>query len=326
MKILLSIILSMVLLNSCGKKPTTKEHQIEANTPAVQLPVFNADSAYFYVKTQVDFGPRVPATLPHAKCASYLSETLQRFGATVIEQQGEATLYDGRTIALTNIIGSFLPEKKERILLCAHWDSRPYADMEEDPSKLRTPILGANDGASGVGVLLEVARQIGKQNPTMGVDIIFFDLEDWGTPEFYQGKQLPDTWCLGSQYWGRNKHQDGYRAQYGILLDMVGAPAAKFYKEQVSTYYAPHIVEKVWHQAHTLGFDTYFINQQGGAITDDHVYVNQLANIPCINIIQYDPESSTGFGTYWHTHDDTMRHIDKNTLYVVGQTVLSMLY
>ena len=186
--------------------------------------------------------------------------------------------------------------------------------------------MGANDGASGVGVLLEVARQLHLNEPIIGVDIVLFDLEDWGTPEFYTAPQREDTWCLGSQYWSQQAVKSGYKAEFGILLDMVGAPNAQFYKEQISTYYASFAVEKVWNAAQSLGFGSYFINQSGGAVTDDHLYVNRVANIPCIDIIQYNPYSTTGFGDYWHTVDDTMKNIDKNTLYVVGQTLLQVIY
>ncbi len=301
------------------------------NTPKNQqskstVPTFNADSAYLFVQRQVDFGPRVPDTKPHADCADFLAETLQRFGAEVEIQQGEKKIFSGETKPLKNIIGRYNSTAKNRILLCAHWDSRPYADRETDSKKQQTPILGANDGASGVGVLLEVARQLAQQRPTVGIDIVFFDLEDWGTPEFYTGNAPQDSWCLGSQFWAEEAKKSGYKANFGILLDMVGAPNARFFREQISNHYAANVVDNVWKTAQALGFGNLFVNERGGAVTDDHYYVNTIAQIPCIDIIQYNPYSETGFGDYWHTLDDTMANINRQTLYAVGQTLLQMIY
>jgi len=186
--------------------------------------------------------------------------------------------------------------------------------------------MGANDAASGVGVLMEVARQLGKQSPEVGVDLIFLDSEDYGTPEFYKGPQNEDSWCLGTQYWAKNPHVPGYHARFGVLLDMVGAPGATFYKEQESLDFASGIVDKVWNKAREYGFSSYFVEATGGSITDDHIYINKIAGIPCIDIIQFDPQSKSGFGTYWHTTHDTMDNVDRKTLMVVGQTLLGVIY
>ena len=186
--------------------------------------------------------------------------------------------------------------------------------------------MGANDGASGVGVLLELARQFQIQQPNIGVDIIFFDAEDYGATEEFRGENTEDSWCLGAQYWAKNPHLPGYRAEYGILLDMVGGTQATFYCEQISEYYAMNVVNKVWSQAKSLGFGQYFIDQKGGTVTDDHLYVNKIAGIPSIDIIQFDPNSDSGFAHYWHTVDDTMKNIDKNTLNAVGTTLMHVVY
>ena len=169
---------------------------------------------------------------------------------------------------------------KRRVLLCAHWDSRPYADQDADKTKHHSPILGVNDGASGVGVLLEVARQLQQQAPAIGIDIIFFDAEDYGIPYFYQGAYKNDTWCLGSQYWGRVPHVDGYNARYGILLDMVGGKNATFYKEQFSQRTAGKYVNKIWNTAHRLGFGNFFPKEKGTEVTDDHMYVYTCGRFP----------------------------------------------
>ncbi len=289
------------------------------------VPTFNADSAYAFVQAQVDFGPRVPSTAAHAACADYLTATLERFGAQVEVQQGEMPLYSGEKKPLKNIIGQFNPDAKGRILLCSHWDSRPFADQDPNPANHHTPILGANDGASGVGVLLEVARQLSTNAPSVGIDIIFFDLEDWGAPEFYTGAERSDAWCLGSQFWAKEAKNAGYKADFGILLDMVGASGAQFYREQFSSHFARAVQDEVWNTAQSLGFGNTFVDARGGAITDDHYYVNTVAGVPCIDIIQYNPYGITGFGDYWHTLADDMRHIDCHTLYMVGQTLLQLI-
>ncbi|MGM9760317.1 MAG: M20 family metallopeptidase [Parabacteroides sp.] len=317
-------------LFACGSKPTetpvTPSPVTQTERPTVHAtPVFNADSAYHYTEQQVLFGPRVPNSAGHKRCGDYLAAELRRFGAKVYEQEARLTTYDNTRLEALNIIGSFDTENKRRILLCAHWDTRPYADQDPDPANYRKPIDGADDGASGVGVLLEIARQVGQQAPGVGIDIIFFDAEDYGTPEFVDDFK-PDTWCLGTQFWAKNPHVPGYQADFGILLDMVGSKNATFFKERQSIMYAARYVELVWNTARQLGYGKYFINAPGGAITDDHQYVISGRNIPCIDIINYDPETDQGFADYWHTLNDSMQNIDRNTLKAVGQTVLQVVY
>ncbi|MCD7976695.1 MAG: M28 family peptidase [Tannerellaceae bacterium] len=313
---------------SCGNKEagqTVSTAEAQQTKTTSSTPDFQADSAYFYVEKQVSFGPRVPNSAAHKACANYLAGELKRFGAKLYEQEMILTAYDGTRLEARNIIGAYNPENRKRILLFAHWDSRPFADHDPDPQNHRTPIDGADDGGSGVGVLLEVARQIQLKDPGIGVDIIFFDAEDYGVPEF-ETRYVPNSWCLGSQFWGKNPHIPNYKADFGILLDMVGAKNATFYKELTSVKYAAPIVEKVWSTARNLGYGKYFINAEGGAITDDHEFVIKGRNIPCIDIINYDPENRTRFGHYWHTQNDTMENIDPATLKAVGQTVLEVIY
>lgn len=320
-------IIAIILLPACGGSSSQQQNNItQSQKEHLVTPEFIADSAYHYVETQVKFGPRVPNTPTHLACAKYLSETLKRFGAEVIVQEAKVKAFDNTTLNIQNIIGQFQPEKNDRILLFAHWDTRPFADHDADPAKRNLPIDGANDGASGVGVLLEIARHL-SQNPTHpGIDIIFFDAEDYGTPDHIQVAYKPDTWCLGSQYWGQNPHKKNYYARFGILLDMVGAPNAQFYKEQYSMQFAPSLVDYIWKTASELGYSAWFNFNTGGMITDDHVYVYKHLKIPSVNIIQHDPTSNTSFGHYWHTHDDNMDIIDKSTLKAVGQTVMEVIY
>ena len=260
----------------------------------VNVPTFNADSAYQYVKTQADFGPRVPNTTAHKACGEYLASKLEQFGAKVYNQYADLVAYDGTLLKSRNIIGAYNPDSRRRVLLCAHWDSRPY--------------------------------QLQRQAPTIGIYIIFFDAEDYGIPTFYKGQYKADTWCLGSQYWGRMPHVENYNARYGILLDMVGGKNATFYQELFSKRTASKQVKKIWDAAHRLGFESFFPKQDGTEVTDDHMYVYNLRKIPCVDIINYDPNCDTGFGDFWHTIDDNMDVIDKGTLNAVGQTVLEVIY
>ncbi len=319
------IVALFAIMTSCGANTS----QGEKATPAKSLiatPAFDKDSAYTYVKIQTEFGPRVPGSEAHTQCADYLLNELMRHGAKAMIQEGKMTAYNGEPVAVRNIIGSYNPENKKRILLCAHWDSRPWADEDPNPANHKKPVLGADDGASGVGVLLEVARQLSLNQPTVGVDIIFFDTEDMGTPTFETRYNNEHSWCLGSQYWSRNKHERGYRAMYGILLDMVGGFNPTFLREGISEHFAPGVVNKVWDIARQLGYANLFLDVKGPMITDDHLYVNQIAKIPCINIINLSQTGNSSFVPYWHTVNDTMENISPQTLEAVGKVVLAVLY
>jgi Zn-dependent M28 family amino/carboxypeptidase len=323
------ILLLLVAIYSCDSQ---KNNQAVASNPEepkqqkqVFVPDFNADSAYFYTEKQVGFGPRVPNTAAHSKCATYLVNTLKRFTKDVQVQTFKAYSFDKKALNGKNIIASFNPEKKLRILLAAHWDSRPFADHDPDPENWQKPVLGANDGASGVAVLLEIARQLSLHPSEAGIDIIFYDLEDYGSPQTLQTNVL-DDWALGSQYWSRNPHILNYRAKYGILLDMVGAKGAVFRKEGTSMQYAYYVMDKVWAIAHEAGYGGYFANETSGNIIDDHYYVNTLAKIPMIDIIHHDGNTKSGFFRQWHTTYDDMMNIDKEVLKATGQVVLTVIY
>ena len=325
-------LMSCLLLACCGQKNATKGADTALN-PVVgissgksgETPVFDADSAYSYVARQVAFGPRVPNSEAHKACAAYLASELERHGAKLFVQEAKLKAYNGDILNAQNIIGSYNPEKTRRVLLFAHWDSRPYADHDADTANHHKPIDGADDGGSGVGVLLEIARQLGTKQPEIGVDIIFFDAEDYGVP-YFSDYYDPNSFALGSQFWAKNPHVANYRAEYGILLDMVGAKGATFYKEATSVRYANQYVEKIWMTARELGYGKFFINANGGAVTDDHTYVIEGRKIPCVDIINYDPDNNTGFGAYWHTMNDNMDIISKETLKAVGQTVIHTIF
>jgi Predicted aminopeptidases len=316
-------------LFSCGQtneKQSAKTSVTEvARTTTSNAPEFNPDSAYTYIANQAAFGPRVPNTPAHKACAEYLVNELKRFGAQTFVQEAILTAYDGTKLEAQNIIGSYNLENSRRILLFAHWDSRPYADADPDEANWHKHIDGVDDGASGVGVLLEIARQINMRAPNYGIDIIFFDAEDYGVPAF-SNSNVQDSWALGSQFWAAHPHIPNYKAEFGILLDMVGCKNAVFYKEVFSTRYAAPYVEEIWNTARNLGYGRYFINARSVPITDDHIYVIQGRNIPCVNIINYDPNTEKGFSAHWHTINDTMENIDTQTLNAVGHTVLEVIY
>ena len=315
------LLLSVALFVACGGKKAPQAVQPQT---AVVVPTFNADSAYHYTAQQVAFGPRVPNSEAHRQCGEWLVQTLERFGAKVTSQHVTLRAYDGTPLKARNIIGSYKPETRKRVLLCAHWDSRPWADADPDPKYHRTPILGANDGASGVGVLLEIARQLQAHPTDIGIDIIFFDAEDYGEHAADDEPTDGIAWCLGSQYWARVPHVDGYMARFGILLDMVGGRDARFHREGLSDYFARDIVNKVWAAAHASGNGEWFPYAEGGQITDDHLPINQIARIPCIDIIGHYPDP--GFAPTWHTMDDTMENIDPAVLRAAGQTVMQVIY
>lgn len=326
---LIVFFVSVFILASCSSN--TKEAKNETKQKPekkISVPDFNADSAYNFVNEQVKFGPRVPKSKAHKKCASYLVGEMKRFGARVIEQKAKMKAFDDTFLPINNIISSFYPDKKKRLVFFSHWDSRPFSDHDPDPANYNKPILGANDGASGVGVLMEIGRLLSTvdQKPDVGIDLIFLDAEDYGTPDHLNLPYKEDTWCLGSQYWSANMHEPAYYPLYGVLLDMVGAPQATFYKERFSMHYAPGIVEKTWATARNIGYGNYFIDQDGGMITDDHVYVNRIAGIPTIDIIQHDPSTESSFGAYWHTQNDDMSNVDRNTLKAVGQTLVQLIF
>ncbi|MDE6493758.1 MAG: M28 family peptidase [Bacteroidales bacterium] len=291
------------------------------------VPVCNADSLWHFVARQVAFGPRTPNSEAHRLCAGYLQAKLASYGASVRIQEFEARRWDNALLNGRNIMASFNPEQTRRILLCAHWDSRPYADRDTDPDVKRTPIDGANDGASGVAVLLEIARVMQQNPPLAGVDIVLFDLEDSGKPE-WENHQAGDeyAWCLGAQHWAENPPVPGYSASYGILLDMVGTYDPCFAMEATSMYYAPDIMRKVWEKAALMGYGNIFQNRATGALIDDHLFVNDLARIPTIDIVHYDNRAQTGFFPHWHTLGDNLEHVSASTLKIVGDVVLATLY
>lgn len=317
------ILLLLAFAWACSSEKTT-----ETKVPEVVVkpyPTFSADSAYAFIEKQVSFGPRVPGTTGHANTKAWIIDQLESWNWSVQTQDFQAKTYDGLTWDLSNIIASYNPQATKRILLAAHWDTRRIAD--KDTERIDEPIDGANDGGSGVGVLMEIARVIGSGDlkPDVGIDIILFDGEDDGEPETARVRDNSQVWwCLGSQHWSQNKHTPNYSAYYGILVDLVGAKGARFYREGYSRQYASGILKKVWDHASKLGHSAFFINQDSPEILDDHLFVNEYAQIPMIDIIEFSPQY--GFGHYHHTHQDNLDLIDKKPLQAVGETVLFTVF
>ena len=316
--------LLILLITACtqgGSRTKTDTQDYQSCAPG-----FSADSALSYVAAQCAFGPRVVETDVHAACANWIAEKFRSLGAQVILQDATSQLYDHREIHLRNIIASYQPQATTRVIVCAHWDSRPWADNDQNPEHHHTPIDGANDGGSGVAIMLELARLMQQQPTTVGIDFICFDAEDCGTPQWAEDENNDhsSTWCLGSQYWAQHHHLEGYVARYAILLDMVGGANTLFRKEGYSMHNAPAIVDKVWTAARLTGHSDLFVNEQMGAITDDHVQLLQSA-IPAIDVIGSDRDGK-GFCQTWHTVDDNLQHIDRETLRAVGETIAEVLW
>lgn len=325
--LILAIIL--ITLASCNnpsqKSQAGSADSTSSKTTRVVIPEFNKDSAYAFVVAQLAFGPRVPETPAHEQCAEYITAKMKTWCRDVIVQKCSMKAYNGKILEGKNIIASWKPEMKNRIILCTHWESRPWADHDPDPKNWRKPVEAANDGASGVAVLMEVARQFCKKEPSIGIDLVLFDLEDYGPPQ--DSKINGDQWWgLGSQYWAQNPHKQGYSARYGILLDMVGAPGATFMLEGISQQYAADVQKKVWDDANRIGFSSYFLYEKGGLVTDDHIFIMKYLNIPVVDLIHLDKNTESGFYPYWHTTHDNLASIDANTLKAVGQTMLTVAY
>lgn len=310
----------LMLLLMVGCKEEKKGGNGDYVSPA---PVFCEDSAYQYVKEQCAFGPRVMNSVAHDSCGEWIAGKFRELGAEVHDQYADGKLYDGTPVKMRNIVASYHPEAAARILIAGHWDSRQWADNDPDEKNHKTPIDGANDGASSIGVMLEIARQLqlAGDSVKIGVDLICWDAEDNGE----SGSANESSWCLGSQHWSGIRHVEGYTARYGINLDMVGGYNTVFYREQYSMTYAPSVVDKVWGAAHRIGYGKWFSYDDGGGyITDDHLQVNR-GGIPCIDVIGSDTEDG-GFPRTWHTMNDNIKNINKETLKAVGQTMLEVIW
>lgn len=317
--------MTAIAVGGCSSGNTSSdssaEQQSDEAVATANVATFNADSAYQFVKSQCEFGPRVPNTEAHRKCGAWLEQELKRHCESVSVQNAMVTAFDGTKLECQNIVGVINPDAQKRLLLLAHWDSRPWADEDENVANRKKPVMGANDGASGVGVLLELARVLKQTPPTIGIDILLVDCEDWGNATGAD----EDSWALGTQYWAQNPTRSLQSYDAAILLDMVGASGAVFAYEYYSQHSYPGIVNKVWSVAKNSGYGEYFKENGGSAITDDHVFL-QKAGVPAIDIIDMQGDGvNPGFFTSWHTTHDTMQNISTATLKAVGQTLATVI-
>ncbi len=302
-----------------GYAPARKTQTVEPVARPLPSVEFNSDTAYALTEKIVSFGPRVSTgSKGYIPARNWIIAQFKRLGADVIEQKFKAQSYKGKPIDGTNIIARYNPSNPDRVVLAVHWDSRDVAD--QDKERKNEPIVGADDSGSGMGILLEIARQLQLKSPAVGVDIVFFDAEDLG-----EEKSEENGWCIGSKYWASHPQVPGYKAKYGILLDMAGAVNARFAKDQISLQFAPQVAENVWKTGRRLGYVNFFVEDQIGMMTDDHKYVNEIAHIPMVDIINTQPDGH--FGAYWHTHlDDNMNVIDRETMRAVGKTLLTVVF
>ena len=309
-------LLALAAVTACG---ATSDKPAAATRASNE---FNADSAMSYIRQQLAFGPRVPGTEPARKTGDWIVAHLHATADTVLEQRWTHTLANGKLLPMRNIFARFKPNAKERILYVTHWDTRPVADMESDPVKAGMPIPGANDGASGVALLLAVSDALKKAPPGVGVDLLFVDGEDWGT-------FTPDVDVLiGSTYFAEHLPGAGYRPLFGVLWDMIGDADLNIYQEVNSAQAAPEVVQKVWGLAKDMGYEKYFIPEAKEPITDDHVPLIK-AGLRVIDVIDidYGPRNASGLVTtsYHHTLDDTIDKVSAKSMKIVGDVAVALL-
>jgi len=317
LKNLLLLAGSLFLIYSCGENGAGLQFSEQGR----DVPVFSAENAYSFIEKQISFGPRVPNSEAHREAVQYFrNHFIEKAGdRNVFVQQFRQVVYE-EELLMFNVIASFNPAAEDRIVLAAHWDSRPRG--EQDPDYPELPIPGADDGGSGVGVLMELASIFAENPPPLGVDIILFDGEDYG-----EESDL-DNYFLGSRHWGNNPPVADYNPRFGILLDMVGGENATFPKEGYSMQFAPNLVNEIWTIARHKGYESLFVDQRGGMVADDHIIVQRLTGIPMINIIHHtrEEDGQVNFPPYWHSQKDDMDIIDINTLQAVGDVLLELIY
>ena len=279
------------------------------------VPVFDGKRAFDYLLAQTNFGPRNPGSMGHSACLKYLHDELSKYADAVSLQQFTARDGKGNEQKLTNVIASFNLQTTYRVLLSAHWDTRPWADQDPNPANHNKPILGANDGASGVAILLEIARHLKASPPPVGVDIVLFDGEDLGRTGSL------DFFALGSKYFAANK-PSGFQPRFGINLDMVGDKQLTIDREQNSDRFAPDINDMVFAVAKELGI-TQFDPRRGDEIYDDHLPLNHVG-IRTINLIDFNYPDETN--KHWHTLEDTPDKCSLESLEAVGKVVMQVIY
>lgn len=310
----------ILMATACSHQSKQKAYSFVSKGRSV--PAFSADSAYTYIKKQLSHGPRTIGSKSHRLTRQWLVHTLNYdSGNQVFVQHFTLMGYGNDTLHMSNIIAAFNPSAKDRIMLCAHWDTRPRSDQDSIAAYRDKPIPGADDGASGVAVLVELARLFHKNTPPIGVDLIFFDGEDYGKDDDLA------YYFLGSRYWAQHQPVPGYKPRFGILLDMVGGVHATFLKEGMSMRVAPELVDGIWSVADKLGYGNIFKNQVSNGISDDHVVLNKYLDFTTIDIIDHSQTNGrVHFPPYWHTHRDNINIISKKTLHAIGSVLTHLIY
>ena len=319
---LLICLMSALIIAGCTKEQPKSATPGETSRPpdtssshATKIPAFSGAKAFEFLLQQTKFGPRNPGSSGHAACLEFLVNEMRKYADQVKRQEFTHVGYQGEHFELTNVIASFNPQSSDRVLLCAHWDTRPRAENDEDKSRRNEPIIGANDGASGVAVLLEMASIFKEHRPGIGVDLVLFDGEDYGT----EGDL--DRYLLGSRYFAKNKAAE-YSPRFGILLDMIGDKYLDIPKEQHSIKYAPDIVDMVWRKARELGYPQ-FLNEAGDLVTDDHLPLNDVG-IKTIDLIDFNYPDPTN--RFWHSHKDIPENCSAESLEAVGTVLTHVVY
>jgi len=293
---------------------------ISKTLPRIKVAKFDSELAYAHVEKQLSFGTRVPGSSNHKATKDWIVETMKSYGWSVEEEHFQAIVYTGEELPGTNIISRYKPKASTRILLAAHYDTRHVADKEkENPGRKGEPIMGADDGASGVAVLMSMAKTIAGSGLEIGVDIVFFDLEDYGEPGVNNNKE---SWAIGSAHWAQNVDRS-YSPKHALLLDMVGAKEATFPRESFSQSINSDLVDQVWKLAQNMGHGNYFINENRGIVIDDHISVHKYSGIKMIDIVN---KKVGAFGHYHHTHQDDIEIIDKSTMQAVGQVAMAVIF
>jgi glutaminyl-peptide cyclotransferase len=312
---------SLALASGCEK---VRETFSGPKTP------FDAQAAMGYTKTQLDFGPRVPGTPAHVKTGDWIIEELKKRADTVIVQSWTQTTPKGVQLPLRNILARINPSATQRVLYLTHWDTRPVADEDTNLGNKTQPFPGANDGAAGVGLLMALADAWKKTPPSVGVDLLFVDGEDWGAFEPDGTGAYPDA-LFGSQYFANHLPSPDYKPMFAVLFDMIGDKDLQIYREGFSVQNAPEVVGRVWQTAADLGYSNYFLSDVGDAITDDHLPL-QKKGLRVIDVIdiQYGPlpersPTARANPNYHHTMQDTFDKISAKSLQIVGDVAYTLV-
>ncbi len=284
--------------------------QARAGDGGAAVREFKGTTAFSYVEKQMSYGPRIPNTPGHDKMGDWLLAELRARTDTVIVQEINHRLSNGQVLHLRNFFARFKPQATERVLFLAHWDTRPMADKSQNLGQQRMPVPGANDGASGVAVLLGVADALKAHPPADGVDLLFVDGEDYG--DFADTNDV----LIGSRYFAAHQ-PPGYQPLYAVLFDMVGDKDLDIQQEGFSLAKAPEVVQHVWRTADRLGYSRAFQPRVGQTLTDDHGSL-QKVGIHAIDVVDFDYP-------YWHTTEDTIDKVSAESLQIVGDVAVALV-